>query len=255
MQLGLVVHPTRDLEQVLGEIRDWASRHELGVGQVQVPDQSRQVAEPVQADDCDLLLALGGDGTTLLALHAGAAASRPVMGVACGSVGVLTSVHADQLPAALDHVAEDRWTREQVPGLDVTWGDGEGGVAINDVAIIRDGTGQVVISITVDGVLFARIAGDGLVAATALGSTGYTMAAGGPILAPGAEGMAITPLAEHGGGCPSLVAGDDSELTLEVDPGYGGVRYEIDGRPTPGPGGRLSIRHRPEYATLVALAD
>jgi NAD+ kinase len=254
MHLGLIVHPTRDLDTVLDEIHQWASGHGVRVGQVPVEGQSREVAEPVEARDCNLLLALGGDGTTLIALHAGAEASRPVMGVACGSVGVLTSVHGDDLADALDHVAEDRWKGEAVPGLDVSWGEDEGGVAINDVAIIRDGLGQVVISITVDGDLYARVAGDGLVAATALGSSGYTMAAGGPILAPGAHGMAVTPLAVHGGSCPAVVAGDGSELILEVDPGYGGVRYEIDGRPTPTSGGRLTIRHRPDYATLVTLA-
>ena len=55
---------------------------------------------------------------------------------------------------------------------------------------------------SVDDVLYARVAGDGLVVATPLGSSAYTMAAGGPILAPGAEGIAVTPLAPHGGVCP-----------------------------------------------------
>jgi NAD+ kinase len=142
-----------------------------------------------------------------------------------------------------------------IPGLDVAWGETHGGVAVNDVAIVRDGSGQIMVSIAVDGVLYAGVAGDGLVVATALGSSAYTMAAGGPIVAPGAEGMVVTPLAAHGGSCPPLVAGSASELTLSIEPGYGGVRCELDGRPTAIEGRELTVRHRRDYATLVTLAD
>jgi NAD+ kinase len=255
MQLGLVVHPTRDISGVVEEIRTWASSNEATVGQVLIAGQSREVADPVEADATDLLLALGGDGTTLMALHAGASSSRPVLGVACGSIGVLTSVSAARLTWALEQVTDGRWTPAAVPALDVSWGQDQRDLAINDVAIIRDGAGQVVISITVDGVLYARAAGDGLVVATPLGSSGYNMAGGGPILAPGAEGMTVTPLAEHGGSSPPLVAGTASELTLEVVPGYRGVRYELDGQVKGIEGPSLSLRHRPDYATLVTLAE
>jgi NAD+ kinase len=252
-QLGLVVHPTRDLERPLDEIGAWASAHGLTVGQVPIPGQTRQVAEPIEAAACDLLLALGGDGTALSALHAGAPRSRPVLAVACGSIGVLTSVSADRVAWALEEIAKGRWSPVAVPGLDVDWGEARGAVAINDVAMIRDGPGQILVSITLDEVLYARVAGDGLVVATALGSSAYSMAAGGPILAPGAEGMAITPLAAHGGSCPSLVAGTESQLTLEIEIGHNRVRFELDGRPTAIEGHLLAVRHLRDYATLVSL--
>ena len=110
-------------------------------------------------------------------------------------------------------------------------------------------------SVEVDGVLYARVSGDGLVVATPLGSSAYTMASGGPILAPGAEGMAVTPLAPHGGSCPPLVAGIASRLTLTVEPGHGGVRHEIDGRRTAIEARLLTVAWRPDYATLVRLAE
>jgi NAD+ kinase len=253
--LGLVVHPTRDLEGVLEEVRGWSSTHGVDVGQVLVSGQTRRVAEPVDPAGCDLLVALGGDGTTLAALHAAAPASRPVLGVACGSVGVLTSVVGDHVGPALDLVRGGRWSAVEVPGLDVGSQSGDAEVALNDFAMIRDGPGQVLVSVSVDGVLYARVAGDGVVVATALGTSAYTMAAGGPLLAPGMEGMAVTPLAPHGGSCPPLVAGRDSELALTVEPGFGGVRYELDGRPAAVEGQELSVRWRPGYATFVRLAD
>jgi NAD+ kinase len=225
------------------------------VGQVPVPGQARQVAEPVEAAECDLLLGIGGDGTALRAMHAAAPWSRPVLGVACGSIGALTSVDAERLPWALDQVATGSWTPVALPGLELTWGEADGRVAVNDVVIIRDGPGQITVAIAVDGVLYARVAGDGVVVATPLGSSAYNMAAGGPILAPGAEGMAVTALATHGGSCPPLVAGSASRVTVTIEPGYGGVRAEIDGLRAPIEGNVMTVQNRPEYATLVKLAE
>ena len=73
--------------------------------------------------------------------------------------------------------------------------------------LVRAGAGQVMVEVEVDGERFIRLAGDGVVAATPLGSTAYTLAAGGPMLAPGAAGMVVTPLSPHGGVCPPLVDG------------------------------------------------
>jgi NAD+ kinase len=254
-QLGLVVHPSRSLDGVLEGLHGWAAQRDAAVGQVRVPGQTREVAEPVAAEDCDLLVALGGDGTTLTALHVGAPSGRAVLGIACGSVGVLTSVAADRMVAALDQVEADRWTAVEVPALEVIGGNDRVELAINDLTVIRDGPGQLLVSVVVDDVLYARLAGDGLVVATALGSSAYTMAAGGPLLGPGAEGIAITPLAPHGGSAPPLVTGPASRIELTIDPGHGGVRHEIDGRLASFDGELLTARARPAYATLVRLAD
>jgi NAD+ kinase len=243
-QVGIVVHPTRPLEAALGALGAWASAHGLMVGQVLIPGQTREVADPVAAVDCDLLLGIGGDGTALSALHAGAPTARPVLGIACGSIGVLTSVGAERIAWALDEIAAGRWTPVAVPGLDVTCGEAPAAVAINDVVLIRDRPGQIVVAITLDDVLYAELAGDGLVVATALGSSAYTMAAGGPLLAPGVEGMAVTPLSTHGGACPPLVAGAGSRLTVRVQPGHGAARCEVDGQRTPIEGHVLTIQQR-----------
>jgi NAD+ kinase len=253
-QVGLVVHPRRDLEGALAATRDWASRHLVALGQIPIPGQTRRVAEPVEVASCDLLLALGGDGTALAALHAAAPASRPVLGVACGSIGLLTSVPAGRLPAALDQLTAGNWTTRPLPALEVAAG-ADARFAINDFAVIRDGTGQVITEITVDDERYARTAGDGLVVATPLGSSAYTMAAGGPILMPGAHAIVVTPLAPHGGVSPSLVAGPDSRVGVSVEPGYGGSRFEVDGQEAAMPTLEVRVSLRPEYASLVTLAD
>jgi NAD+ kinase len=253
-RVALVVHPTRDLEAALATTRAWAEKHGVALGQVSIPGQARRVAEPVDVSSCDLVLAMGGDGTALTALHAAAPASRPVLGVAHGSIGVLTSVPVEGLSAALDHVAAGTWKPRRLPALEIAAGLADTRFAINDFAMIRAGTGQVITEITVDGELYARTAGDGLVVATPLGSSAYTMAAGGPILAPGAQGFVVTPLAQHGGVTPPLVVGPGSRVQVLVVPGYGGGRFEIDGHEVGVGELELSVCLRPDYASLVALA-
>jgi NAD+ kinase len=253
-RVGIVVHPRRDVDAALAATRTWAATHGVALGQVVIAGQTRRVAEPVAVESCDLVLALGGDGTALAALHAAASASRPVLGVACGSLGVLTSVPAEELPAALDQVAAASWSPRPLPALEITARPAERRFAINDFAMIRDGTGQVITEIRVDDELYARTAGDGLVVATPLGSSAYTMAAGGPILAPGAQGIVVTPLARHGGVSPPLVAGPDSRVRVLVEPGYGGSRFEIDGQEAGVEALEVSVTLRRDYASLVALA-
>jgi NAD+ kinase len=253
-QAGLVIHPRRDVDAALAATRTWAATHEVALGQILIPGQTRRVAEPVEVESCDLVLALGGDGTALAALHAAAPASRPVLGVACGSLGVLTSVPAGELSAALDQVAADSWTPRPLPALEIADLPGGARFAINDFAMIRNGTGQVITEIRVDDELYARTAGDGLVVATQIGSSAYTMAAGGPILAPGAEGIVVTPLAQHGGVSPPLVAGPDSRVRVLVQPGYGGSRFEIDGQETGMEAHEVGVTLCRDYASLVSLA-
>lgn len=252
-RLGLVVHPSRPIDRPLRDIAGWAPEHGYEVGQVSGGNSTREVAEPVEASECDLLVALGGDGTTLAALHLGAQSSRPVLPISCGSVGAWTLVTADRVIWSLDEYAAGRWSPLPVPGLAVRWEEAGGGVAVNDIALIRDDPGQIVIAISVDGVLYARVAGDGVVVATPMGSTAYSMAAGGPLLAPGAEGMIVTPVARHGGSSPPLIAGIASRVELEVEEGRVGFRYEFDGRPAPTQGRTVTLEHRAGYSTLVGL--
>jgi len=254
-RLGLVVHPRRSIDAPLRAIRDWASQHGVDVGQIAIPGQPRRIAETVEVSSCDLLLAVGGDGTTLAALHAAAPASRPVLGVACGSIGLLTAVNADSVSSGLDQVAAGNWTPRALPGLEIATAQSDARVAINDFAVIRSGIGQVITAITVDGELYVRTAGDGVVIATPLGSSAYTMAAGGPILAPPALSMVVTALAPHGGVAPPLVVGPDSRVGLAVEPGYGGSRFELDGQEVATAAADITVSLRRDYATLVTLAD
>jgi NAD+ kinase len=247
-RVGLIVHPSRDVQGAIATLETWARRRQTELVALTADSPAADVAA------CELVVALGGDGTALAALHLAGPVDRPVLGVACGSLGALTSVAGDEVTAALEEVDAGRSTPVRVPALELTCDDVQAGMAINDIAVVRDGLGQVLVSVSLDGVAYAAIAGDGLVVATELGSSAYAMAAGGPLLATGAGAMVVTPLAPHGGSVPPLVVGNDGRLSLTVEPGHGGVRYEIDGRPAAADGRRLAIGLRADYATLIRLA-
>jgi NAD+ kinase len=253
--IGVVVHPSRNIDGPLGLLRTWAAEHGVTVTQVAVPGQHRKVAEPGEVGDCDLIVSIGGDGTMLAAMRAGVAVDLPVLGVSCGSLGVLTAVGAEALPAALDRFRAGDWTPRVLPALTVARSDGPDLFALNDVSIVRDGIGQVRVTSRVDGTLFSRLAGDGCIVSTAVGSSAYSLAAGGPLLAPGTDAYVLTPLPTHGGSRQALIVAAASELALEVSTGHGGARLEIDGQVAATDPHVLTIRLRPGVARLVAYND
>jgi NAD+ kinase len=254
-RLGLVVHPKREIDTALRAAHAWADANGAEVVQIEVSGQERVVADPGEVASCDVVLGVGGDGTTLHALHAAARVGRPVLGVACGSLGALTAVAAEDLDEALDAMAAGRWRARRLPGLRITGDGGLERVAINDLVVVRRGASQVIVEIHVDDQLYIRYAGDGIIVATPAGSSAYTLAAGGPILAERSDGLVLTPLAPHGGCCPPLVVGSASAVKLVIEPGYAGARLEFDGQAEDAEPAELRAERVEEYATLVGLDD
>jgi NAD+ kinase len=256
-RVGVVIHPRRDIAGALSALGEWSEAHGVELTQVPAAGQARRVAPPGDPASADMIVALGGDGTTLAALRTGATFGKPVLGVACGSLGALTAIAGGELREALDRVAAGDWRARRLPALVVESDGEEANVGVNDLVVVRQGGGQVLAEVRVDGELFIRFAGDGLVIGTPLGSSAYTLAAGGPLLAPGGTGLVFTPLAPHGGCCPPLVTAPDSRIAIHLDAGFGGARIEIDGqvrdRVEPLVPRTLTVSLRPDHATLIAL--
>jgi NAD+ kinase len=254
-RLGVVVHPARMINGPLRALAAWAEAHDADVVQIPVPGQEREVAAWGEAADCDLILAIGGDGTMLAAIRAALEAERPVLGLACGSLGVLTAIEADGLGRALDRFSRGDWTPRRLPALAIARDGAEELLAFNDVVVVRRGIGQVRVSTAVDGVLFSRLAGDGCIVSTPLGSSAYALAAGGALVTPDTAAYLLTPLPTHGGSRIPLVIGAESELHLEVTPGIGGARLEVDGQVVDTNPPALTVRWRHHAATLIVFPD
>jgi NAD+ kinase len=251
-RVGVLVHPTRPAQDAVEILRRWTE--DSGLRLVQIPaGEQPPVAPSGEVSACDLVVAVGGDGTMLKALHAAARTGTPVLSVACGSLGVLTTVTANELRAALDRFAAGDWLARHLPALDVGAGGTHVAWAINDLVLSRRGGTQLVVEVCVDGELYVRTAGDGIVVATPVGSSAYSMAAGGSLLAADTNAFVCTPLAMHGGCAPPLVVSDDRELTIEIHPGHGGFDLEVDGSLVETESHRFSVSSKHAYATVVVL--
>ena len=253
-RVGVLVHPSRPVADALGVLRTWSEEQGVELVQVRVGDQP-EVAPPGEPSACGVVAALGGDGTVLKALHAAATTGTPVLGVASGSLGALTTIPQSQLRLALDRFAEGDYFLQPLPALAVGTTDGRVEWAINDVVLARRGGTQLTLDVYVNDEVYVRLAGDGIVVATAVGSSAYSMAAGGSLLATGVTGFVCTPVAMHGGCAPPLVIADDQTVTLEVHPMHDGFGVQIDGAVLETDARRFTVRSQPDYARLVRLDE
>jgi NAD+ kinase len=254
-RLGLVVHPTRDIQAPLGELRRWAEVRRAQIVQVPASCQQQRVADRGDTEDCDLLVSIGGDGTALAALRAGAVSGLPVLPVACGSLGVLSSVPASGIVLAIERFRHGDWVPRSLPALHITGDFASEQFALNDIAVVRARAGQLRLTVEVDGHRFARLAGDGCVVSTPIGSSAYALAAGGPLVAPELDAFLVTPLPTHGGSCPPFLVGSTSAIRLLAAPGQEGARVELDGQLSDSLEGPVAITFRHHVATAVGFRD
>lgn len=254
-RLGLVIHPTRDIDAALERVEEWAEKQSVEVVQLDGGRHEREVAPRGEVDACDLVVAVGGDGTVLTALRSASEVSAPVLGVACGSLGALSAVAADDVTEALGAFASESWTRWAIPALEISVDGEQVAWALNDFVAIRRAGQQLTADIAIGGELYARIAGDGVIAATPLGSSAYSLGAGGPLIVAGHTSFVVTPIVTHGGAVPPAVVPSDLNVVIEVYPGHGGFDIEIDGQTMDVEGTVFELSLAESKASLVGLGE
>lgn len=149
----------------------------------------------------DLLLVFGGDGTMLRVAREIAGSRTPILGVNIGSLGFLTAVPSSELAPALKRVWAGEFKFESRVLLQAT-GRGNGRLveqnALNDVVISRGIASRLIeLDVHVDGDALTRYRCDGLIISSATGSTAYSLAAGGAVVFPTADVLALTPICPH----------------------------------------------------------
>ena len=167
--VGVIAHPERDCATVFAGIRDWAAANDMRIVTPADPSPLSRLGEQVPDDvfaASDLLIAVGGDGTILLALAVAAPARLPVLGVNVGRLGFLAEVEPAMLPNALEAITAGDFSIEERFGLaGRIVVDGTSLVTVrasNDLVLGRiSGRGQAEFAVSVDGELFARYVGDG----------------------------------------------------------------------------------------------
>jgi NAD+ kinase len=166
----------------------------------------------------DICITLGGDGTILKVAETAAAADVPVLGVNLGSLGFLSEFETHEVYDAIGDILKGRFKIEKRLLLDVFIGKSKSGLnAVNDCVIRSGASGRVILlRLRVSGEPVADYVGDGLIIATPVGSTAYSLAAGGPIIHPGLPVMTVTPVCPHSLSQRPLVLSAAESLIIEV---------------------------------------
>jgi len=199
----------------------------------------------------DLLLTVGGDGTILRAAQIAVSHNIPISGINLGKLGFMTELDAaeafEKLPVLLD---EKGWMDERSMLQVELKTDGASRVyhALNDVVVARGEIARLIrIQVSIDGQRLTTYKTDGLILATATGSTGYAMAAGGPIMYPQSKDFLVVPVSPHLSMDKPLVLPEKAQVELCLDT-YHTATLSVDGHinlPLSG-GDTLVIKRSPE---------
>jgi NAD+ kinase len=261
--VGVVAHPERNCAEVFADIRDWAAQHDMQIvtltGGSPLSAVGHRVPDDEFAASADVVIAAGGDGTILRALALAAPARLPVLGVNVGHLGFLAEVEPSELPDALAAMSAGDFSVEERLALGGRVTNDAISVAVrasNDLVLGRSpGQGQAAFAASVDGELFARYVGDGLIVCTPTGSTAYSLSAGGPIVAPMTQAMLLTPIAPNGVFDRSLVLAPTETLHIDILEGSAPVVLECDGwrHSDLPPGSVLDVSKSADPGLLVRL--
>lgn len=169
----------------------------------------------------ECVIVLGGDGTLIQAARTFSSLNIPVLGVNAGTLGYLTEIDREQVIPALDMLIEDRFftdKRMMLHGEVIREGKTiYSGTAVNDIVVNRMGPLQVIdFDIYVNGEFLIAYHADGLIAATPTGSTAYNLSAGGPIVKPGTDIIAVTPVCPHMLNKSSIIFGGEDLIEIKM---------------------------------------
>ncbi len=219
-RIGLLYHPYK--ERAIELTRVW--RDEIIARGAPTPliasAWDEQEAQSI-CGEVDLIITLGGDGTLLRAVRAGAHCGVPAIGAKLGHVGFLSELKPNEFSQHLAQLLEGKyWVEERMMARAHLYraGKHQGSYeAINDVVMSRGRLARVIrIHITIDGEWLDEFAADGAIVATATGSTAYSLAAGGPILAPTVRTLLLTLIAPYLSPIHSLALPEGSRLALRI---------------------------------------
>ncbi len=202
----------------------------------------------------ELCVALGGDGTILQALRRYAGTEVPVFAVNFGHVGFLATLEPDELDGGFARALRGDFERLELPAIVVQAG-GRRIAAVNDVSLHRRlGNPVAQLALALEGEEVGHVRCDGVVICTPAGSTGYNLANGGPVVAWGVEGFAVSFIAPHSLNARALVVAPGDTLTVATRAAEP-VDLSIDGRPAGelAPGELLTARFV-RRATVLAQA-
>ena len=221
-QIGILYHPKIEAAHTVAkELQKFLGSRGISVWLCSAWEREKARA---QVKDTDLLLSIGGDGTILRAAQAVLPGLTPITGINLGKLGFMTELSVDEAMEKLSALlAGEGWIDERAlleAELSPQHGENEPSrmfYALNDVVVARGAIARVVyVEASIDGEPLTTYKADGVIVATATGSTGYSLAAGGPILHPQANEFLLLPILPHLSSVYTMVLPATSVVKLRV---------------------------------------
>lgn len=215
----------------------------------------RERVDRIAFSDCEMLIVLGGDGTILRALDFAIPGDLPVLGVNIGRLGFLCEVECDGVEGDLNQVLDGGYAMDERMTMCIEGHDEQRFFALNEVVIDRSTPEVRILSLeyAANGTTVNHISGDGLIVATATGSTAYSLSAGGPILAPGLDCFVLTPICPHMLNVRPVVLSASDRIAVRLTDDRNGARAVLDSRKFIPIQREIVIRRSPRNARFIRL--
>jgi NAD+ kinase len=255
--IGIVSKPGRsDLPQLLRELTAWLSERGVAWSGDAVTEtylgRKGGFDRTALDQDFDLILVLGGDGTLLSVARGVGARETPLLAVNLGGMGFLMTTGPEQIFEALEAVLAGNYSvqcRTVLSGLVMRDGETVASYnALNDFVVNKAAIARLLqLEVFVDGEFMCSYRADGLVLSTPTGSTAYSLAAGGPVLAPTVEGFCLTPICPHTLSNRPVVVNESSEFEIVFVGGDDSTFLTVDGQ--------VGLNLRPDDRIVARKAD
>jgi NAD+ kinase len=235
--IGITIHTDRPLiKETTDHIIHWCAHNNMECriceGAVPIADHAElAIAIENIKKTCEVIITLGGDGSMLASARAFGKFGVPILGVNLGKLGFLTEVTQNQVEDALCRLKENKYKIEERMALEITFPDGTTLTALNDVVV--DHGEQIrlaMMDLFSNGEFVCPYVADGIVISTPTGSTAYSLSAGGPVIDPVMDAVAVTPISPHTLALRSIIFPAENILTVRAGLNETDLRIALDGQ-------------------------
>ena len=226
----------------------------------QIPNNYNIMEFSQLADKCDVLFAIGGDGTILSTVRRLGQKMKPIMGIHIGGLGFLSQCTDNNLEESINYILNEDYavSRRILLEVHIKSDDNSDQVfwALNDIVVDHGPSARILkAEVHVSNHYLNTYEGDGIIISTPTGSTAYSLSAGGPIIYPSMDSVTVTPICPHSLSARPIVLQSQDTITVNFPEPYDGIALAIDGQI------RISIDHQTQiqisqaqhFAQLVNL--
>ena len=184
----------------------------------------------ISAKKLDYCIVLGGDGTIIRLTHLYPDIQAPILGINLGGLGFMAVVPHDDIYPCLQELIEGKGISHELMLIEGKSWKGKSSIAVNDIVFHRGTNSSVVdLSIHVDGNYLNTFSADGMIIATPLGSTAYSLSAGGPIVTPNVKALVLTPICPHTISNRPLLILPNEDIQIQYVSEQGPIEVDADG--------------------------